>query len=70
MNAYITEYPMAGAYGLFGLTSRTNLQHYPPGGGYKTYHTERTGRAEPEGTSPPAGAFLAPTSNACNAAVA
>ena len=77
MAAYIEEYPMAGAYGVFGLTSRTNFQvvnyrdlilqknnfarkqfwggsfeltshtnfqYYPPSGGYKTYHTERTVR--------------------------
>ena len=50
MLAYLVEYPMAGAYGNFGLVSRTNLQFYPPGGGYKVYHTERTGRGEPEGS--------------------
>ena len=49
MGSYIEEYPMAGAYGVFGLTSRTNFQYYPPSGGYKTYHTERTGAADPEG---------------------
>ena len=41
---------MAGAYGVWGLTSRTNFQFYPPSGGYKTYHTERTGKGEPEGS--------------------
>lgn len=50
MASYVGSYPMAGAYGTFSLTSRTNLQYYPPGGGYKTYHTERTGKAEPEGS--------------------
>ena len=50
MGAYMEEYPMAGAYGVFSLTSRTNFQYYPPGGGYKTYHTERTGAGEPEGS--------------------
>ena len=50
MAAYIEEYPMAGAYGVFGLTSRVNFQYYPPSGGYKTYHTERTGAGEPEGS--------------------
>jgi hypothetical protein len=29
--------------------SRT-YRYYPPSGGYKTYHTERTGRGEPEGS--------------------
>ena len=40
----------SGAYGVFGLTSRANFQYYPPSGGYKTYHTERTGAGEPEGS--------------------
>ena len=47
---YVKEYPMAGAYGVFGLRDRTNFQYYPPSGGYKTFHTERTGAAEPEGS--------------------
>ncbi|KAL1527594.1 hypothetical protein AB1Y20_008981 [Prymnesium parvum] len=50
MASYVEEYPMAGAYGQFGLISRTNFQYYPPGGGYKTFHTERTGAGEPEGS--------------------
>ena len=50
INAYCEEYPQAAAYGVFGLLSRANLQYYPPGGGYKTYHTERTGAGEPEGS--------------------
>jgi len=50
MAAYVETYPMCGAYGKWGLTSRSNFQYYPPGGGYKTYHTERTGAAEPEGS--------------------
>eukprot|EP00802_Teleaulax_amphioxeia_P024216 Tamp_24887.p2 GENE.Tamp_24887~~Tamp_24887.p2 ORF type:complete len:102 (+),score=10.64 Tamp_24887:145-450(+) len=32
------------------LTSESFLQYYPPSGGYKTYHTERTGAGEPEGS--------------------
>jgi len=50
MGEYIKRYPMAGAYGKFGLVSRTNFQYYPPSGGYKTFHTERTGAGEPEGS--------------------
>jgi len=50
MGAYLDEYPYAGAYGKFGLVSRTNFQYYPPSGGYKTYHTERTGAGQPEGS--------------------
>lgn len=48
--SYLQEFHFADAYGKFGLTSRTNLQWYPPGGGYKVYHTERTGKGEPEGS--------------------
>jgi len=50
MAKYLEEYPMAGAYGPFGLVSRSNFQYYPPGGGYKTFHTERTGGGQPEGS--------------------
>ena len=45
---YCTKYEYAANYvGPWGLSSPTNLQHYPPGGGYKTFHTERRDRNEP-----------------------
>lgn len=47
---YVQTYPFASAYGVWALNSRTNIQRYPPSGGYKTYHTERTGKGEPEGS--------------------
>jgi hypothetical protein len=50
MGLYLEDYPYAGAYGPFSITGRTNLQLYPPSGGYKTFHTERTGKGEPEGS--------------------
>lgn len=50
MQEYLKELPYAGVYGAFGTTCRTNLQYYPPSGGYKVYHTERTGKGEPEGS--------------------
>ena len=50
MGLYLEDYPYAGAYGAFSITGRTNVQLYPPSGGYKTFHTERTGRGEPEGS--------------------
>ena len=37
----------ATAVSPWGLSSTTNYQYYPPGGGYKIYHTERNGRMEP-----------------------
>eukprot|EP00287_Rhodomonas_sp_CCMP768_P014536 CAMPEP_0196757200 /NCGR_PEP_ID=MMETSP1091-20130531/103531_1 /TAXON_ID=302021 /ORGANISM="Rhodomonas sp., Strain CCMP768" /LENGTH=250 /DNA_ID=CAMNT_0042105959 /DNA_START=145 /DNA_END=897 /DNA_ORIENTATION=+ len=50
MKSYVEEYPMCGAYGKFALVSRSNFQLYPPSGGYKTFHTERTGAQQPEGS--------------------
>jgi|EP00908_Phaeocystis_cordata_P026857 hypothetical protein len=44
---YTEKYPYATAVSPWGLSSTTNYQYYPPGGGYKIYHTERNGRMEP-----------------------
>jgi len=44
---YVERYPYAGAVGEWGLSSPTNFQYYPPGGGYKVYHTERSNAQEP-----------------------
>lgn len=44
---YVKEYPYAAAVTEWGLSTPTNLQHYPAGGGYKVYHTERASRVEP-----------------------
>lgn len=44
---YVEKYPYAGAVGDWGLSTPVNLQHYPQGGGYKTFHTERANRVEP-----------------------
>ena len=45
---YVEKYPYAANHvGQWGLSSATNFQHYPPGGGYKVFHTERRDRAEP-----------------------
>ena len=44
---YVEKYPYAGAVGSWGLSSPTNFQYYPPGGGYKVYHTERVDAREP-----------------------
>lgn len=43
---YTAEYPYCDAYAAWSITEGTNLQHYPPGGGYKSWHTERN-NAEP-----------------------
>ena len=44
MGLYLEDYPYAGAYGAFSITGRTNVQLYPPSGGYKTFHTESDGQ--------------------------
>jgi len=45
---YVEKYPYAAnTIGPWGLSSPTNYQYYPPGGGYKIFHTERNGRMEP-----------------------
>ena len=44
---YVEQYPYAARVGEWGLSSPTNFQYYPPGGGYKVYHTERVDRVEP-----------------------
>jgi len=45
---YVERYPYSANHvSAWGLSSTTNYQYYPPGGGYKIYHTERNGRMEP-----------------------
>ena len=43
---YVEEFSFArGGSGIhpWGIETPINIQHYSPGGGYKTFHTERTG---------------------------
>ena len=40
---YVNEYPMVGGKSRWGITETVGIQHYLPGGGYKTWHTERQG---------------------------
>mmetsp|Transcript_72196 Transcript_72196/g.145254 ORF Transcript_72196/g.145254 Transcript_72196/m.145254 type:complete len:278 (+) Transcript_72196:58-891(+) len=48
MPKYVEKYPYCANYvGEWGLSSQTNFQYYPAGGGYKLYHTERRDRNEP-----------------------
>ena len=49
MAIYVTEYPYA-LIGSFKITHPTNIQCYAPTGGYKEFHSERNGRAEPHGS--------------------
>lgn len=47
---YIEKYPHASAYGNWGITDVVNIQHYPPGGGFKAYHAERVNASHPATT--------------------
>lgn len=39
---YAQNFKYADGYAPWGITGYTNIQYYPPGGGYKEWHTERT----------------------------
>jgi len=44
---YKKEYPYCDDCEPWGITSEINIQHYPPGGGFHVWHTERSGVTEP-----------------------
>ena len=39
---YIEKYPWCNNYNPWTVTSGINIQYYPPGGGFYTWHTERS----------------------------
>jgi hypothetical protein len=41
LNKYIEKYPMCNTYSGFSISEHPNIQSYPPGGGYKSWHAER-----------------------------
>ena len=46
---YVQEYPrVIGERVTFDVREPTNLQYYPAGGGFKTYHCERQSEEEPQ----------------------
>lgn len=47
---YIEKYAYASAYGDWGITDVVNIQHYPPGGGFKAFHAERVNARQPATT--------------------
>lgn len=47
VEAYIAHYTFCDHYAPWTILEGTNLQYYPPGGGYKVWHTERGGAAAP-----------------------
>jgi hypothetical protein len=40
-NQYVETFPNSEQTARWGLVEYTNLQYYPPGGGYKSWHSER-----------------------------
>jgi hypothetical protein len=42
VTAYIADYSFCDNYAPWSLIEHTNIQCYPPGGGFKAWHTERT----------------------------
>jgi hypothetical protein len=48
VNEYKNKFPMCDFYAPWGIVDDTNLQYYPPGGGYKIWHTERTNSLYPQ----------------------
>jgi hypothetical protein len=42
VQAYIADYSFCDYYAAWAILENTNVQYYPPGGGYKVWHTERT----------------------------
>lgn len=41
INTYIEIFPSCNYYSPCGVNEPINIQYYPPGGGYKVWHTER-----------------------------
>jgi len=44
---YIEKYEAAGAVNAWGIREPINIQYYKPKGGFKVWHTERTGKLAP-----------------------
>jgi hypothetical protein len=42
LNHYLQKYPEANAVSKFSLSKDYNIQYYTPGGGFKTWHNERS----------------------------
>ena len=48
LKKYIDVYKWSGGYGEFEITQPFNIQHYPKGGGFKSWHTERGSARAPD----------------------
>ncbi len=44
---YITQYPWSDKFSPWSITDSVNLQYYPPNGGFKSWHTERSSATHP-----------------------
>jgi hypothetical protein len=44
---YIEKYPQCNSYSSWAITMPINVQHYPPGGGFHQWHTERFSATAP-----------------------
>jgi|TARA_B100000085_G_scaffold266355_1_gene274950 hypothetical protein len=44
VNLYCEKFPWCSATESWSIVEHVNIQRYLPGGGYKIYHTERTGK--------------------------
>lgn len=50
VDAYVALYPFCNEYAPWRIVQPVNLQFYPPGGGYKNFHTERMTAVPPGST--------------------
>ncbi|CAM9550337.1 unnamed protein product [Phaeothamnion confervicola] len=50
VKAYTELFPYCDAYAPWHIIQKTNLQFYPPGGGFKIFHTERLSAVPPSST--------------------
>lgn len=46
-NLYSEKYSFCNAYEQWGIVENINIQHYKPGGGFYSWHTERTSGSQP-----------------------
>ena len=47
VNAYKQKYPQCDMYAPWGIVQNPNIQYYKPGGGFFSWHTERTTGVDP-----------------------
>jgi len=50
VKAYVALFPYCDAFAPWHIIQPSNLQYYPPGGGYKVFHAERVSATPPSST--------------------